>query len=265
MDDGVGNLATDSIESGCSRSTADARLNMVYVCPSVRQGYHLSSMGGWKLGLRAGWSGAAARRSRSAITRGGMGGLWVRDSRIPASVVANFRIAACNFRSRFGPAMRTQKRDRLAGLLLFPFRKVYWKHNGNRSVEGFAGPPGGPNFGAAFGTSLHQPFYPCHSVSPPRPLHTLYQIGIHRCASPARARGRPHHHPFAFPSPSTHLSTPSTPRSAPTTEPHCPTLLLPFMIVCNHIILRTHPCFTSLPRIFPCHAISHGRCVNTIL
>ena len=120
------------------------------------------------------------------------------------------------------------KRGRLADLLLFPFRKVYWKHNGNRTVEGFAGPTGGPNFGTAFGASLHQPFYPCHSVFPHRPLHTRYQIGIDRCASPARARGRPHHHPFASPSPSTHLSTPYTPRSAPTTDPHCTTLLLPF-------------------------------------
>ena len=69
--------------------------------PECETGLQLSSMGGWKLGLRAGWNGAAARRSRSAITRGGMGGLWMRDSRIPASVVANFRIAACYFRSRF--------------------------------------------------------------------------------------------------------------------------------------------------------------------
>ena len=190
------------------------------------------------------------------------------DERFQNSCVGGCEFSDCRVQLSvsFWARQAGPKRDRLAGLLLFPFRKVYWKHNGNKSVEGFAGPTGGPSFGTAFGASVHQPLYPCQSAFPPRPLHTLYQIGIDRCASPARACGRPPsspHSPFPhLPPTSAHLLPP---RSAPTTDPHCPTRLLPFMLVCNHIILRTHPCFTSLPRIFPCHAISHGRCVNTIL
>ena len=118
------------------------------------------------------------------------------------------------------------KRGRLADLLLFPFRKVYWKHNGNKSVEGFAGPTGGPNFGTAFGTSVHQPLYPCQSVFPPRPFHTLYQIGIDRCASPARACGRPPsspHSPFPYLPPTSAHLLPPAPHQPPTrpVPPYC--------------------------------------------
>ena len=133
--------------------------------PECETGLQLSSMCGWKPGLRAEWNGAAARRSRSAITRGGMGGLWMSDSRIPASVVAKFWIAKCNFRSRFGSARRTQNgsaRRTQNGAAwrtsyYFPFRKVYWKRNGNRSVERFAGPPGGPILGPLW-SILDHPF-----------------------------------------------------------------------------------------------------------
>ena len=115
------------------------------------------------------------------------------DERFQNSCVGGCEFSDCRVQLSvsFWARQADPKRDCLAGLLVFPFRKVYWKHNGNKSVEGSAGPTGGPNFGTAFGTSVHQPLYPCQSVSPPRPLHTLYQIGIDRCASPARACGRP--------------------------------------------------------------------------
>ena len=104
--------------------------------PECETGLPLSSMGGWKLGLRAGWNGAAARRSRSAITRGGVGGLWMRDSRIPASVVANFRIAACNFRSRFGPARRAQNETAWRASYYFPLEKYIGNTTGTRAWKG---------------------------------------------------------------------------------------------------------------------------------
>ena len=76
--------------------------------PECETGLQLSSLGGWKRGLRAGWSWAAVRRPRTAITRGGVGGLGMRDSRIPASVVVEFWFATCNMRPPFGAARRTQ-------------------------------------------------------------------------------------------------------------------------------------------------------------
>jgi len=204
--------------------------------------------GGMELG------GCAASKDRDNAGRGG----WIGDERFQNSCVGGGRILVCHVQhaASFWGRQADPKRGRLAyrkkGLLLFPFRKVYWKHNGSRGVEGFEGTPGGPNLGTALEHPCTTPLYPCHSVSPPHPVHPRYQIGIDRCAACARARARPHHHPFALPSPFAHLSTPSTPRSPPTTDPPCPTLLLPFKFVCNHIILRTHPCLYTPPeKYFP--------------
>ena len=104
--------------------------------PECETGLPLSSMGGWKLGLRAAWSGAAARRSRSAITRGEVGGLWMRDSRIPASVVAKFWIATSNFRSRFGSARRTQNEAAWRTSYYFPLEKYIGNTTGTGAWKG---------------------------------------------------------------------------------------------------------------------------------
>ena len=104
--------------------------------PECQTRLQASSMGGWKLGLRAGWNGAAARRSRSAITWGGLGGLWMRDSRIPASVVANIRIAACNFRSRFGSARRAQNETAWRASYDFLLEKYIGNTTGTRAWKG---------------------------------------------------------------------------------------------------------------------------------
>ena len=190
------------------------------------------------------------------------------DERFQNSCVGGCEILDCHVQLSvsFWVRQADPKRGRLADLLLFPFRKVYWKHNGNRSVEGFAGPTGGPNFGTAFGASLHQPFYPCHSVFPHRPLHTRYQIGIDRCASPARACARPHHHPIRLSltfHPPQHTFYPPAPHQPPTrpVPPYCSPS-------CSYATISSYArilACTSLPKIFPCHAISHGRCVKTIL
>ena len=104
--------------------------------PECETRLQASSMGGWKLGLRAGWNGAAARRSRSAITRGGVGGLWMRDSRFPASVVAKFRIAPCNFRFRFGSARRAQNETAWRASYYFPLEKYIGNTTGTGAWKG---------------------------------------------------------------------------------------------------------------------------------
>ena len=175
------------------------------------------------------------------------------DERFQNSCVGGCEISDCRVQLSvsFWVRQAGPKRDRLAALLLFPFRKAYWKHYGNKSVEGFAGPPGGPNLGTLW-SILAPPFLPVSLRNPaphvPPPLPDRYRSL--RLPRP-RLRPPPIITPFAFPSPSTHLSTPSTPRSAPTTDPHCPTRLLPFMLVCNHIILRTHPCLYISQKYFP--------------
>ena len=174
----------------------------------------------------------------------------MRDSRCPASVVAKFWIAACNFRSRFGSARRAQNEAAWRASYDFPLEKYIGNTTGTRAWKG-SRVRQAVRIWERFGASLHHPFYPCHSVTPPRTFHIRYQIGIDRCAALASACARPHHHPFAIPLPSTHLRTPSTPRSPPTTDPPCPTLLLPFLFVCNHIILRTHPCLYISQKYFP--------------
>ena len=194
--------------------------------PECETGLPLSSMGGWKLGLRAGWNGAAARRSRSAITRGGVGGLWMRDSRIPASVVAKFRIAwraSCYFLLEIKIGNTTGTRA--------------WKGSRVRQTV---------RIWERFGASLHHPFYPCHSVSPPRPLHPRYQISIDRCAALARACARPHHHPVRL---STTLHPPQHTFYLPLPTNHRPALshaiaplhdrMQPDHIA--HASLRVHP------------------------
>ena len=138
----------------------------------------LSSMGGWKLGLRAGWSGAAARRSRNAITWGGVGELWMRDSRIPASVVAKFWIAACNFRSRFGHARRAQNGNAWRTSYYFPLEKYTGNTTGTGWWKGFGGPPGAPNLGTLW-SILAPPFLPVSLRNPaphvPHPLPDRYR------------------------------------------------------------------------------------------
>ena len=233
----------------------------------------MSSMGGWKLGLRAGWNGAAARRSRSAITWGGLGGLWMRDSRIPASVVAKFRIAACNFRSRFGSARRAQHETAWRAQNEIAWRPSYYfhleKHTGNTTgTRAWKGSRvrQAVRIWERFGASLHHPFYPCHSVTPPRTFHIRYQIGIDRCASPARACARPHHHPIRLSltfHPPQHTFYPPAPHQPPTRP--VPLYCSPS---CSYATISSYArilACTSLPKIFPCHAISHGRCVKTIL
>ena len=190
------------------------------------------------------WSGCAAFKERDNAGRGG----WIVDERFQNSCVGGCEFSDCRVQLSvsFWARQAGPKRDRLAGLLLFPFRKVYWKHNGNKSVEGFAGPTGGPSFGTAFGASVHQPLYPCQSAFPPRPLHTLYQIGIDRCASPARACGRPPsspHSPFPhLPPTSAHL-LPPVPHQPPTrTAPHACSPSCSYATISSYArILALHP------------------------
>ena len=92
MDDGAGNLATDLIESGCSRSTANARLNMVYVCPNVRR---VTSFVDGRLEVRAAggmeWSGRAAFKERDNAGRHG----WIVDERFQNSCVGGCEFSDC--------------------------------------------------------------------------------------------------------------------------------------------------------------------------
>ena len=186
---------------------------------------------------------------------------WIVDERFQNSCVGGCEISDCRVQlsvsfwvRQAGPKrdrLAGPKRDRLAALLLFPFRKAYWKHNGNKSVEGFAGPPGGPNLGTLW-SILAPPFLPVSLRNPaphvPHPLPDRYR-SLRRPRQRLRSPPSSPHSPF--PLPSTHLRTPSTPRSPPTTDPPCPTLSLPFLFVCNHIILRTHPCLYISQKYFP--------------
>ena len=215
--------------------------------PECETGLPLSSMGGWKLGLRAGWSGAAARRSRNAITWGGVGELWMRDSRIPASVVAKLWIAACNFRSRFGHARRAQNGNAWRASSYFPLEKYTGNTTGTRWWKRFGGPPGAPNLGTLW-SILAPPSLPVslRIPAPPAPPPLPDQYRSLRGPRP-RLRSPPSspHSPFHYLTPTS--AHPSTYRSPPTTDPPCPTLLLPFMFVCNQIIIRTHQCLYIPP------------------
>ena len=233
--------------------------------PECETGLPLSSMGGWKLGLRAGWNGAAARRSRSAITRGGVGGLWMRDSRIPASVVAKFWIAACNFRSRFGHARRAQNGNAWRASSYFPLEKYTGNTTGTRWWKGFGGPPGAPNLGTLWSIlappSLPVSFRIPAAPSPP-PLPDQYR-SLRGPRPRLRSPPSSPHSPFHYLTPTSAHLLPTAPHQPPTRpvprycSPSC-------SYATRSSYARIRAC-TSLPEIFQCHAISRGCCVSTIL
>jgi len=179
----------------------------------------LSSLGGWKLGLWAGWNGAAARRSKSAITRSGMGGLWMRDSRIPASVVAKFWITTSNFRSRFGSARRTQNEAAWRTSYYFPLEKYIGNTTGTGAWK-VRGSDRRSQFWDRFWSILAPTFLPVSFRIPappaPHPLPDRYRSL--RLPRP-RLRSPPSSPPSPFPylpPPPPHLLPP---RSPPTTHP----------------------------------------------
>ena len=188
-----------------------------------------------------------------------VGGCEISDCRVQLSVSFWVR-QACPKRDRLaGP-----KRDRLAALLLFPFRKAYWKHNGNKSVEWFAGPPGGPNLGTLW-SILAPPFLPVSLRNPaphvPHPLPDRYRSlrrPRQRLRSPPSS---PLRHSLTF-HPPPHTFYPPLPTNHRPALPHPIASLLvrmqPYHL--THASLLVH-----LPKIFPCHAISRGCCVSTIL
>ena len=206
--------------------------------------------------------------------------MWMRDSRIPASVVAKFWIATSNFRSRFGSARRAQNETAWRAQnetawraqnetawrpsYYFPLEKHTGNTTGTRAWKG-SRVRQAVRIWERFGASLHHPFYPCHSVTPPRTFHIRYQIGIDRCAALASACARPHHHPIRHSltfHPPPHTFYPPLPTNHRPALPHPIASLLvrmqPYHL--THASLLVH-----LPNIFPCHAISRGRCVSTIL
>ena len=174
--------------------------------------------------------------------------MWMRDSRIPASVVANFRIAACNFRSRFGPARRAQNETAWRASYYFPLEKYIGNTTGTRAWKG-SRVRQAVRIWDRFWSTLAPPFLPL-SLRIPAP-HTPPPLPD-RYSSTRRPRPRlrsppssPRRYSLTFHTPQHTFYPPAPP---PTTEPPCITLLFPFMFICNHIILRTHPCLYISPK-----------------
>ena len=189
----------------------------------------------------------------------------MRDSRFPASVVAKFRIAARNFRSRFGSARRAQNETAWRASYDFPLEKYIGNTTGTRAWKG-SRVRQAVRICDRFWSTLAPPFLPL-SLRIPAP-HTPPPLP-NRYSSPRRPRPRlrsppssPRRYSLTFHT-LQHTFHPPAPHQPPNrpASPYCSPS-------CSYATISSYariPACTSLPKIFPCHAISRGRCVSTVL
>ena len=160
---------------------------------------------------------------------------WIVDERFQNSCVGGCEISDCRVQLSvsFGSARRAQNETAWRAQNEIAWRPSYYfpleKHTGNTTgTRAWKGSRvrQAVRIWERFGASLHHPFYPCHSVTPPRTFHIRYQIGIDRCAALASACARPHHHPIRLSltfHPPQHTFYPPAPHQPPTrpVPPYC--------------------------------------------